>query len=243
MRLLKLDPRTKLIMVFSLSTLAVFVRDIYLLFLVLLVSLITSYIFAGNFSFIKKMKKFIILFVGIAIIQSIFSPAGEVLFSVGSYTILTTGGLYKGIRVILRMLIIIVSATIMSSSSSRGIIQGLIQFKVPYEIAFMVSLAIRFLPVLGQEAKDAYTAIQLRGIEIEKLSFTRRLKIYSFLLMPVLTGVFFRARELSTSIEMRAFRAYPERTSYIKLVLKKRDFIVIGASFLFVSVIIYIYLI
>lgn len=239
---MKLDPRTKLIMVFSLSTLAVFIKDIYLLLLVLVVSFITSRIFEGNFSFIKKMRKFIILFIGIAIIQSIFSPAGEVLLSFGNYSFLTSGGLYKGIRVILRMLIIIVSATIMSSSSSREIIQGLIQLKVPYEIAFMVSLAIRFLPVLGQEARDAYMAIQLRGIEIDKLSFTRRLKIYSYLLMPVLTGVFFRARELSTSIEMRAFRAYSERTSYIKLNLKKYDYLVMIASFLFIFVIIYIYI-
>ncbi len=229
-------------MVFSLSTLAVFIKDIYLLFPVLIVSLLAARYFKGNFTLLKKARKFIVLFIGIAVLQSIFSPAGEILFSFRNFSLLTVGGLYKGIRVILRMLIIIVSAAIMTGSSSREIIQGLIQFKIPYEIAFMVSLAIRFLPVLGQEAKDAYIAIQLRGIELDKLSFTKRLKIYSYLLMPVLAGVFFRARELATSIETRAFRAYPERTSYIKLYFKKYDFLMITVSFIFTFIIIYIYL-
>jgi len=230
-------------MVFSLSTLAVFIKDIYLLFPVLIVSLVVARYFKGNFALMKKARKFIVLFIGIAVLQSIFSPAGEILFSFGDFSLLTVGGLYKGIRVILRMLIIIVSAAIMTGSSSREIIQGLIQFNIPYEIAFMVSLAIRFLPVLGQEAKDAYIAIQLRGIELDKLSFAKRLKIYSYLLMPVLAGVFFRARELATSIETRAFRAYPERTSYIKLHFKRHDFLLIAVSFIFTFFIIYIYLV
>jgi energy-coupling factor transport system permease protein len=140
------------------------------------------------------------------------------------------------------MLIIIISATIMAGSSPREIIQGLIQWKIPYEIAFMVSLAIRFIPILGQEAKDAFTAIQLRGIEIDKLSMSKRFKVYSYMFMPVLSGVIHRARELSTSLEARAFRAFPERTSYIKLKLKRADYVIITISIFFAISMLSIYL-
>lgn len=228
-------------MVFSLSSLAVFIRDIYLLGAVFLTAVITASFFTEDWKFINRIKKFIVLFIGIAFIQSIFSPSGERLISIGNFILLTGGGLTKGIRVILRMLIIIVSAAIMRGSSAREIIQALVQCKVPYEIAFMVSLSIRFLPILGEEARDAYTAIQLRGIEIKKLSFKKRIKVYSYLFMPVISGVIFRARDLSISIEARAFRAFPERSSYIQLEMNKIDFLVILISLIFTAVIIYLY--
>lgn len=239
----KFDPRSKLALVFSFSSLAVFVKDINLLLIVLVVSIVTSSYFKSDWTFFKRIKKFIILFVGIAFLQSIFAPAGETLLTISNFPILTSGGLAKGIRVILRMLIIIISATIMRGSSSREIIQALVQWKIPYEIAFMVSLAIRFLPILRDEAKDVFTAIQLRGIEIEKLSLFKRFKVYSYLFMPVLSGVIYRARELSTSIESRGFRAYPVRTSYIKLKLTVKDYILITASLIYTIMILIIYFI
>jgi len=131
----------------------------------------------------------------------------------------------------------------MKNSTPREIIQGLIQWKVPYELAFMVSLAIRFIPILAQEAKDAYTAIQLRGIEISELTLKKRFKLYSYMFMPVLSGVIHKAKELSTSLEARAFRAYPERTSFMKLKLIRRDYLVISVSMIFTLTIFSLYLI
>ena len=237
------DPRTKLIIVFCLSSLAVFILDIKYLFFLLIVSVIVSNFFKDNWSVFNRIKKFIILLIGITVLQSIFSPSGDILISIGNFSLLTTGGLTKGIRVILRMLIIIISATIMKNSTPREIIQGLIQWKVPYELAFMVSLAIRFIPILAQEAKDAYTAIQLRGIEISELTLKKRFKLYSYMFMPVLSGVIHKAKELSTSLEARAFRAYPERTSFMKLKLVKRDYLVISVSIIFTLTIFSLYLI
>jgi len=238
---LKLDPRTKLVIVFSLSSLAIFVQRINLLLLVLLVSTGLVYLIGGNFSLLKKVRKFIYLFVVIAILQSIFSPSGESLLRIGEFTLLTSGGLLKGSRVILRMVIIIISATLMTGSSSREIVQGLIQWKVPYELAFMVSLATRFLPLLGEEARDVYTAIQLRGIEPEKLPWKKRLKLYSYLLVPILVGVMVKAREISTSMETRAFRAYPERSSYLKLEFKRIDYLFMFISLLFFMIVLLLY--
>ncbi len=225
-------------MVFALSTLAVFLQDLKLLTLVLLVGVGLTYLMGGNFNFLKKFKRIMWLFVGIAIIQSIFSPQGTVLFSVGEFSILTIGGLEKGVRFFLRILAIIIPATIMGSSSTREIIQALVQWKISYEIAFMVSLAIRFLPLLGEEVKDTFIAIQLRGIELDKIPLGKRIKIYSYLLMPILSGVILKAREISTAMETRAFRAYPTRTSYINLKLRRIDYMVMFLSVLFVFFII-----
>ncbi len=233
----ELDPRSKLCIVFALSSVAVFVQKIWLLALILMLGMVLTYLLGENLHLFKRFGRIIWLFVGIAVIQSIFTPEGISLIVIGKIRLLTVGGLEKGVCFLLRIMAIIVPASIMISTGTREIIQGLVQWKVPYEIAFMVSLAIRFLPLLSEEIKDTFIAIQLRGIELDKIPLGKRLRMYSYLFMPVLSGVILKARELSTALETRAFRAFPRRTSYRVLKLQNQDYLVMGMSLCFVIVV------
>jgi energy-coupling factor transport system permease protein len=227
----RLDPRSKLVLVLCLSTLGVFIQNIGVLAAVLLISMVLSTASGSRlFVLIKKFRRILWLFVAIAIIQSVFAPSGRVLMHLGEIKIITAGGLYKGVAMMLRMSIVMVSATIMATSNSREIVQGLVQWKVPYEIAFMVSVAIRFLPLLTDEVKNVVTAVQLRGIELDRIPARQRLKVYSYLIMPVVSGAVIKSRELATTMETRAFRAYPKRTSYMVLTMNRLDYAVIITS-------------
>ena len=228
------DPRTKLIIVLCISTLAIVMKDIYNLIMVLILSVVIAKFFKVDLkrSF-KKVKGLLYLFIGIAIIQSIFSPKGQVIISIGNFIFLTTGGLKKGLQFFSRMMIIIFSATIITTSSSREIIQGFVQWGLPYDIAFMVALGIRFLPILTEEIKDSLIAIQLRGVEINNIPIKQRINLYSYIFTPILVGTISKAEKLSTSIEMRGFRAYDDRTSYLVLKMSKWDHIVIFTSIIF----------
>ncbi len=238
----KLDPRSKLVIVLCLSTLGVFIQDIYILAGVLAASILLSVCFGSRlFSVVMKMKRILWLFVAIAVIQSVFSPAGKVLLSIGSIDLLTSGGLTKGVVTVLRMTIILVSATIMTTSNSREIIQGFVQWKVPYEIAFMVSVAVRFMPLLAEEIKNVIVAMQLKGIELDKIPVKERIKIYSYLIMPVVSGVMIKSRDLSTAMETRAFRAFPRRTSYMVLRMNCGDYLVIISSIVLTSTVMAVY--
>lgn len=226
-----LDPRSKLVLVLCLSTLGVLIQDIRVLTAVLSVSTALSAASGSRlFALVKKFRRILWLFVAIAIIQSIFSPSGRVLVHLGGIKLVTVGGLYKGVAMVLRMSIVMVSATIMATSNSREIVQGLVQWRIPYEIAFMVSVAIRFLPLLTEEIKNVVTAVQLRGIELDKIPVRQRLKVYSYLIMPVVSGAVIKSRELATAMETRAFRAYPKRTSYMVLTMQRADYAVIIIS-------------
>lgn len=241
---LKLDPRTKLITVLCISTLGLVIKDRGYLATVLILTIIVakSYRVDLKRSF-KKIKSLIYVLVLIAIIQSIFSQGGEVLFSIRNFTILTTRGLEKGLEFIFRMMIIIFSATIITTSNSREIVQGFVQWGLPYDIAFMVALGIRFLPILSQEIKDSLTAIQLRGVDIKTIPIRKRISVYSYIFTPILVGTLLKAEKLSTAIEMRGFRAYDNRTSYLILKMSKWDYIVISITILFTIcyIIFYIY--
>lgn len=237
------DPRTKIILVMSLTSLAVFINDPFWLAGLLMAALFLSYYFRSRLvKVLVKFKKFIGVFIGMIFIQSIFQSGGESLLTIHGFSLITTVGLLQGVSILFRMLIIIVSATILGTSNSRDIVQGLYQWKIPYELAFMVSVAIRFLPLLKEEAVDIYTAIQLRGLNIKELSFKNKIKVYSYLIMPLISGVINKARELAISVEMRGFRASPTRTNYRSLALKKSDYILMTLSLLLTAALLFIYI-
>lgn len=228
-----LDPRTKLVIVLSLSTAGVLIRSIGLLTGVLAISIIVALLFKSPFfSILQKLKRILWVIFFLILIQSIFTVNGRSVLSIGSFTIVTVEGIMLALQLVMRMMIVITSAAIMTTNSSREIIQGLVQWKVPYEVAFMVSIAIRFLPMLSEEIKDVVTAIQLRGIELEKIPIKKRIKVYSYVLMPIVASTLTKARKLSTAMETRAFGVYEDRTSYHILKMQGVDYVFIAISIL-----------
>lgn len=226
-----LDPRTKLFIVLSISSLAVFLRETYLMAVVLCLSVgVTKALKADLAAIIKNMRKLLGIFVAIVILQSIFNNEGTAILNIMDISLITDMGLRRGIQTILRFLIIISSAAILTTSNSREIIQGLIQWRVPFELAFMVSVAIRFLPLLREEVSDMFTAIQLRGVNLKRIPLYKRLKTYSYLLMPMISSVLLKSQDLSVAMEMRAFRAFPGRTSFRVLHFTQADYLIMVLS-------------
>ncbi len=107
-------------------------------------------------------------------IQSIFLQEGHSILRVGRLMLLTDVGMEKGIMIILRMSMMIMCAAILMTSTARILVQGLIQLKIPYEIAFMVMIGLKWVPLLGEEFRDAMTALELRGIAIKKLTIKKK---------------------------------------------------------------------
>jgi energy-coupling factor transport system permease protein len=238
----QLDPRSKIILVMCISTLAVFFQNIFWMIPLFIFTLLVSIFFKSNFfNLIWKFKKFIGIFVAMIFIQSIFVSGGEEILKIGNFTLISTLGIYNGVSIILRFLIIIVSASVMATSSSRDIVQGLYQWKIPYEITFMVAVAVRFLPMLKEEASDMFISLQLRGVELEKLSLRKKLNIYSYLLMPMIASVIGKAGELSLAVEMRGLRADYKRTSFKTLKLRFNDYIIMLLSVSFTFLILFFY--
>ncbi|WP_432402563.1 energy-coupling factor transporter transmembrane component T family protein [Wukongibacter sp. M2B1] len=239
-----LDPRTKLIIVMSISSLSVLIRDISYLICILLGAVVISKIMGSEVLVVlNKLRRFFKVFVAMALIQSLFIRGGNPIVIIGNITILTDIGIIRALEFIIRMAIILVSATLLMTSTSREILQGLIEWKIPYEIAFMVSVGIRFLPMLREELEDNITAIQLRGIDMEKLTFKKKVEIYSYIFTPVVAGAVLKSQRLAMAMECRGFRAFPKRTSYLRLKMKTRDYIISITSILISIFILYIYLI
>jgi len=233
---LKTDIRSKLAIVLGFSTIAVFIQHIYVLFFILILTISIALIFGANIlKAIRATKNLWYLFFIIVVLQSIFNRNGQVLLSISGFPLITAGGIIRGGEFLLRVSIIVFSATMISTSSSREVVQGLIQIKIPYDIAFMVSVAIRFLPLLRNEIKDTFTAIQLRGLDFKKIPLKKRIQVYMYIFNPVVAGAIRKARGLSIAMEMRAFRAYKERTSFLLLKFSTIDYFILGLALIFTS--------
>jgi energy-coupling factor transport system permease protein len=228
---MRADPRVKILFILCLSTLAVLALDIVYLGIVFITAFIIDLLLKVNIiQAFKKVKHLLSLIIFIALMQSLTVREGVALIKIGSFTIVTTGGLLNGAEFAVRMSIIIFSSLIAATSDSREMTDALIKLKVPYEIAFMTSVAIRFLPMFRDEFSSRLNAIAMRGLDVKKLKLRKKLKVYSYMLAPTVSGSIIKSRDLANSMISRGFRAYDKRTMLRVLKLHASDYMLILLS-------------
>lgn len=238
---MKCDPRTRIVIVFLISSAAVVIKELKPLFLLLLLTLLLCRFFSISLlESAVKLKRIWYFFFVLALIQSIFTPGGETMVSLGDVRLLTDAGLEQGASIMLRLAVIIYSALIIAAAPILEVVYGLVAMKLPYEIAFMVLLAIKFLPMFKEEFQDSITAIQLAGADPARIPLSRKLSLYTYILMPAVVKATDRARLISLSMESRCFRAYPERTAYCSLKMNKRDYTAILLSSIMILILLYL---
>ncbi|MEN6327526.1 MAG: energy-coupling factor transporter transmembrane component T [Syntrophomonas sp.] len=222
---MNLDPRTKMVIVLCITTLAIIYNTPGKLLLLLLCTGGLLLPFDIDLPRIMGyLKPYLSLLLILFLAQCIFTPGGEVLLAVGPVRLLGTRGLILGSSVVLRLLVVTTAAILLTTSNSRDFISGLVQWEVPYEIAFMVSVTIRFLPVFRDEFVNVVTAVQLRGVELKQVPWGRKITLFRHLFFPLVYGAILKAQQLSIAMEARGFRAYPRRTYLRQLSLSRFDY-------------------
>ena len=102
--------------------------------------------------------------------------------------------------------------------------------RVPYEFAFAFTTAVRFVPVLAEEAQTIMDAQKARGLELEKGNFMKRIRNYIPVLIPLIVSAIRRSLELAEAMESRAWGATKKRTNLYALKLRKGDFALLAIT-------------
>ncbi len=97
------------------------------------------------------------------------------------------------------------------------------QTHVPYEFSFAFTTAVRFVPVLAEEAQTIMDAQKARGLELEKGNLLKRIRNYVPVLIPLIVSAIRRSLELAEAMESRAWGATKKRTNLYALRLHKGD--------------------
>jgi energy-coupling factor transport system permease protein len=115
------------------------------------------------------------------------------------------------------------------------------QTRVPYEFAFAFTTAVRFVPVLAEEAQTIMDAQKARGLELEKGGLLKRIRNYVPVLIPLIVSAIRRSLELAEAMESRAWGATKKRTNLYLLKLHKGDFILLAITVAVLVVSLYIH--
>ena len=94
-----------------------------------------------------------------------------------------------------------------------------------HQLAMMMTIALRFIPTLFEEADKIIKSQTARGADFESGNILKRAKSLVPLLVPLFINAFRRADELATAMEARCYRGGEGRTRLNELEYKKRDYI------------------
>ncbi len=241
-----LDPRIKLAATICLSVFILWVKP--LIALVIGMALFCAALANGiHLRTIGQALKPLLFFMVLIFLAHALFNEGEVPVSIPHLRLsLSYTGLQQGFFVIWRFLCLIVAAVLLTLSTTPSQMIAAIKYflrplkplRVPADdIAVMIMLALRLMPILLIEKERAETAQKARGYNLQQVGFIVRTKAFLSLVMIVLSGVFRRADELALALEARNYRR-GERTSLVELKFTSPDYFVL--SFLGIISVIFI---
>ena len=227
----RLDPRVKLagtlLYIISLFFFKNFIA--YLIAIVFLATVIKlSHV---PFRFMVKGMKAIVFLLLITVVFNLFLTPGEALVTCWKLTI-TKEGVEMAVTMAVRLTMLIIGSSIMTLTTTPnnltdGMEKGLRPLKlfhVPvHEVAMMMSIALRFIPILMEETDKIMKAQIARGADFESGNLIRRARAMVPLLVPLFISAFRRANDLAMAMEARCYRGGDGRTKMKPLIYQKRD--------------------
>ncbi len=159
-----------------------------------------------------------------------------------SGNVLTVVNIESAVAMTLRFVVLVESFSVFFLTTSPDHLGlALEQTHVPYEFAFAFTTAVRFVPVLAEEAQTIMDAQKARGLELEKGGFLKRIRNYIPILIPLIVSAIRRSLELAEAMESRAWGATKKRTNLYELKLHRGDLILLAINFLILIASIYLY--
>ena len=227
----RLDPRTKLFgtMVFILS---LFVANNiwgYLLGTIALAAVIV--LTKVPVRFILKGLKAIVILLLISVSFNLFLTPGRELVRFWIFKITWEGIRLAGFMAV-RLIYLVVGSSLMTLTTTPnqltdGLEKGLgclNRVHVPvHEVAMMMSIALRFIPILLEEMDRIMKAQQARGADFESGNLIQRAKGLVPLLVPLFIAAIRRANDLAMAMEARGYYGGEGRTKMRPLVYQKND--------------------
>ncbi len=229
----RLDPRVKL------GTTILFIISLFLfhgiwgylvaaLFLALVIKLSKV-----PFKFMIKGMKSIVFLLSITILFNLFLTPGEVLVQFWKLQI-TKEGVRLAFLLAIRLAFLIIGSSVMTLTTTPNqltdglekMLRPLNKIKVPvHEIAMMMSIALRFIPILMEETDKIMKAQLARCADFESGNLIKKAKSLVPLLVPLFISAFRRANDLAMAMEARCYRGGEHRTKMKPLHYHKRDYI------------------
>ena len=227
----RLDPRVKLVAticfivsLFLVGGFAGFAVAALFLFLVIKLARVPL-------RFMLRGMKSIIFILLFAVVFNLFLTPGEVLASFWIIQI-TREGVRVAAILAIRLLLLIAGSSVMTlTTTPNNLTDGMEKLMKPlglvrvpvHEVAMMMSIALRFIPILLEETDKIMKAQIARGADFESGNIIKKAKSLVPLLVPLFISAFRRANDLAMAMEARCYRGGDGRTKMKPLIYRRRD--------------------
>lgn len=228
----RLDPRTKLlgmiayiVIVFLIDSLPLFLLPaVFVLLTATLAKLPLSYL-------VKSLKPIRLLLIFMFVINLFMVKTGDMLIE-WSFIRITEGGVWQAVFITLRLILLLLGTSLMTLTTTPiALTDGMEKLLTPlsklgfpaHELSMMMTIALRFIPTLIEEADKIMKAQMARGADFESGNLIRRAKSMVPVLVPLFISAFRRADELAMAMESRCYHGGEGRTRMHILKLRAPD--------------------
>ena len=183
------------------------------------------------FRFMTKGLKSIIMLLMITVAFNLFLVDGNTLWRLGFLRI-TDKGVQTAVMVGIRLIYLILGSSVMTlTTTPNDLTDGLEKALGPlkklhipvHDMAMIMSIALRFIPILLEETDKIMKAQMARGADFESGNLIQKAKAMVPLLAPLFLSAFRRAMDLALAMEARCYRGGEGRTKMKPLKYESRD--------------------
>ncbi len=240
----KLDPRVKLVgtVVYILSLFFFRNLTIYLVATAFLAFVIS--VSKVPFRYIIRGLKTIAILLVITAVFNMFLSNGDPIVSFWRFR-LTYEGIENAFYLCVRLILLVLGSSMMTLTTTPNqltdalekLLGPLKKIRVPvHEIAMMMSIALRFIPILIEETDKIMKAQMARGADFESGNLIKKVKALVPLLVPLFVSAFRRANDLAMAMEARCYQGGEGRTKMKPLAYKKQDYLAYAILLLYLTV-------
>ena len=232
----KLDPRTKIVLAVLFRVTVFLAKNPITLAFLAVITLCLIFMSRISAKVIFKSIRPLVFILAFTAILNLFltKGAGEPLVNFWVIKIYEEG-IVRAAFMFVRVIIFILSSTVLLTYTTspisltdglESLLSPLKKIKVPvHSFAMMMSIALRFIPILVEETEKIMNAQKSRGADFTSGGLIKRAKALIPILIPLLASAFNRADELATAMECRCYRGDKNRTKLVKLEYKAMDII------------------
>ena len=230
----RLDPRTKILLTVAMIVAVFVVKTMVGYGLILgfmyLVSKLSNIPFKMLVKGIKPLKFILIL----TFILNLFFNTGTTMLVEWGFIKISYEGLSTAVHYSLRLVFLVLGTSLMTLTTSpialsdgiEMLLSPLKKLHFPaHELAMMMSIALRFIPTLMEEADKIMNAQMARGADFESGNLLARAKAMVPLLVPLFVSAFRRAGDLAMAMESRCYHGGENRTRLRVLKITKNDWL------------------
>ena len=193
---------------------------------------------------VKGLKPIVILLMFTVVMNLFLTRGGETLLHFWIFTI-TEEGVRTSVFMALRLMYLVAGSSLMTfTTSPNGLMDGMEKLLNPlnklhlpvHEVAMIMSIALRFIPILLEETDKIMKAQIARGADFESGNMLQRAKAMIPILVPLFVSAFRHANDLAMAMEARCYHGGDNRTQMKPLHYTRRDHIAYVVLFVYLAV-------